>query len=127
MFLWMILTNEQPFLSSLTLEGVEDGKDVEGGDLHWAIGEESEAPAQSQYAAQAHDGQGVWGFRLFLGNGEDAAFPSEQEEPAHHHHEGQEGEEEDDGVVADVHYVVHSWVGDPAPVRTNISAGPLWP
>lgn len=48
-----------PFPCSLTLEGVEDGKDVEGRDLHGAVGEESKAPAQSQDAAQAHDGQSV--------------------------------------------------------------------
>lgn len=105
--------------SSLTLEGVEDGEDVQGRDLQWAVGKESEAPAQTEDAAQAHDGQGVRGPRLFPRNDNGGLFTSEQPEPAQHHHEGEEGEEEDDAVVADVHYIVHGWVSDPAPARTN--------
>lgn len=87
--------------------------------MHRAVGEESEAPAQSQDTAQAHDGQSVRGSRLFVWNGDGGAFTSDQEEPAEHHYEGEEGDEEDDGVVTNVHYIVHGWVGDPAPARTK--------
>lgn len=107
------------FPSPLTLTGVEDGKDVVGRDLHWAVGEESKAPAQSQNAAQAHDGQSIWGSRSFHWTGDGGGFTSEQPEPAQHHHEGEEGEEEDGRVVADVYYIVHGWIYDPAPDKSN--------
>lgn len=102
-----------------TLKGVEDGEDVEGGDLQGAVGEESEAPAEAQDAAEPHDGQSVGGAAGLLWHGDAGAFTSEQEDPAQHHHEGEKREDEDGAVVADVDDVVHGWVGDPAPTRTK--------
>ena len=103
------------------MEGVEDGEDVVGREAQGSVGEEGEAPGESESAAQAHYGQGVRGARPFALTRAGEWFVAirggafEEEDPSQHDDKGSEGEGEDYGVVADVHHVMDGRVCDPAP------------
>lgn len=96
----------------ITLEWIEDGEKVVGGDAEDPVGEEGKSPRQAQQATQAHDRRYAFALPLDFR----CTFKSlETNEPGHDDDEGGEGEEEDQSVVADVDDVVDVEVCYPAP------------
>ena len=98
----------------ITLERIEDGENVVGGDLEHTVCKEGKTPTDTQHATQSQDDPNTM---AICG---DLSVSLETKKPDHHDDEGGEGEDEDQRIVAYVDDVVHVNVRYPAPWKITI-------